>query len=83
MPTFRRRIERQTERHLETNRNQLELYFELTWIEISQGRIEVHLTIASLIQLGDLLSPVKSPEGDQPVVLTFYAGAQSAHVGQI
>ncbi len=83
MPIFRHRIARETEKHLETNRNQRELYFELTWIEISQGRVEVHLTFASLIQLGDLLSTVKSPEGEQSVVLTFYARAQSAHVGQI
>ncbi len=35
------------------------------------------------LHLGDLLSPVKSLEGEQSAVLEFYAGALNAHVGQI
>ncbi len=55
VPTFRRRIERETEKHYETNRSQLELYFELTWIEINQGRVEVHLTIAFINTVGPFI----------------------------
>ncbi len=35
------------------------------------------------LNLGDLLSPVKSLEGEQSAFLAFYAGVQNAHVAHI
>ncbi len=61
--------------------------FELGLIEIIQGRVKVHLTIASQMQPESpyerYISPVRYLENEQSVVLTFYIGVQNAHVGHI
>ncbi len=58
--------------------------FELTLIEISQGHVEGHLTIAvSLPTWAIHYVQFKSLGGEQLAVQAFYEGAQNAHVGQI
>ncbi len=83
-PVTEKNIKKQTEINLSFHF--LNSCFELTWIEIGQGRLVTW-------QLLHKCSPsphisiywiqFKLLEDEQSALIAFYAGAQTAHVGQI
>ncbi len=80
---FRQSSACKSEKHLETNLTGHFLHscLELTWIEISRGHVEAHLTIASYMQ-SDLLSRVKSPECEKSVVLALCTDLKNVKAAQ-
>ncbi len=65
----------------EVNLNGHFIHFECFKLTVSKVTWHRLLKYSPPLHLGDLLSPVKSLEGEQSVVLAFYAGAQNVLVG--